>query len=112
MPRGQDRCNAWGEIEHTDLAPEYERNSVMATVTSNGSVTVHRSPIDWIAGALVIIGALNWGLVGLAHFDLVASILGSESPGARIVYVLVGLAGIFMLVRAFTTMRPHSLSRH
>ena len=48
----------------------------MPTVTSQGTVT-HRNPVDWIAGALVmIIGALNWGLVGAAQFDLVAAILG------------------------------------
>lgn len=73
---------------------------------------MHRSPIDWIAGALVVIGALNWGLVGLANFDLVAAIFGAGSAGARIVYVLVGLAGIVMLIRAFVTTRTHGLSHH
>jgi uncharacterized membrane protein YuzA (DUF378 family) len=81
----------------------------MNTVTSKGTVVVHRSPIDWIAGALVIIGALNWGLVGLANVDLVAALFGSGTAGARIVYVLVGLAGIVMLIRAFVTTRPHGL---
>lgn len=68
------------------------------------SVETHRavrSPIDWVAGALVIIGGLNWGLVGLFNFDLVAGIFGVMSPVSRIVYVLVGLAALYCLIRAF-----------
>ncbi|BAO92652.1 DUF378 domain-containing protein [Caballeronia cordobensis] len=82
----------------------------MNTVTSKGTVVVHRSPIDWISGALVIIGALNWGLVGLANVDLVVALFGAGTAGARIVYVLVGLAGIVMLIRAFVSICPHGLS--
>ncbi|MDR5755213.1 MULTISPECIES: DUF378 domain-containing protein [unclassified Caballeronia] len=81
----------------------------MPTVTSQGAV-VHRNPLDWIAGALVIIGALNWGVVGLAQFDLVAAIVGAGSPALRIVYVLVGLAGVYMLIRAFVPSRGHQLA--
>jgi uncharacterized membrane protein YuzA (DUF378 family) len=54
---------------------------------------------------------LNWGLVGLANVDLVAALFGSGTAGARIVYVLVGLAGIVMLIRAFVTTRPHGLAQ-
>jgi len=51
-----------------------------------------------IALLLVIIGALNWGLVGLFEFDLVAEIFGGQDAvGSRIVYSLVGLAGIVSL---------------
>lgn len=53
------------------------------------------SAIDWIALVLMIIGALNWGLVGAFGFDLVAAIFGEMSALARIVYVLVGLAGLW-----------------
>ncbi|MDR5822495.1 DUF378 domain-containing protein [Caballeronia sp. LZ043] len=66
--------------------------------------------MDWIAGALVIIGALNWGLVGVAHFDVVAALLGAGSTGARIVYILVGLAGLYVLFRAFVPARGHELA--
>jgi uncharacterized membrane protein YuzA (DUF378 family) len=45
-----------------------------------------------IAMLLIIIGGLNWGLVGLFKFDLVASIFGELSFLSRIVYILVGLA--------------------
>ena len=64
----------------------------------------HRNALDWIAGALVIIGALNWGLVGVARFNLVAAIFGDGSLAAQVVYALVGLSGIYCLVRAFV---PH-----
>lgn len=53
---------------------------------------------DRIALVLVIVGALNWGLVGAFQFDLVAALFGSQSaPLARIVYVLVGLAGLYCI---------------
>jgi uncharacterized membrane protein YuzA (DUF378 family) len=48
--------------------------------------------------------------VGLLNFDLVAAIFGAGSPGARIVYILVGLAGIYSLVRAFMPAREHGLA--
>lgn len=53
--------------------------------------------IDWIALVLVIVGAINWGLVGVFKFDLVASIFGSMSIISRIVYDLVGLAGLYLI---------------
>ena len=54
-----------------------------------------------IALVLVIIGGLNWGLVGLLDFDLVATIFGEMSAISRIVYVLVGLAAIVLAVVSF-----------
>jgi len=55
--------------------------------------------IDWIAGLLLIIGGLNWGLVGLFNFDLVAAIFGMNfgetSLATRIVYVLVGFSALW-----------------
>ena len=47
---------------------------------------------------LVIVGGLNWGLVGLADFDLVAALLGAGSVLSRAVYVLVGLSAVYQLV--------------
>ena len=49
---------------------------------------------------LLIVGGLNWGLIGLAGFDLVATIFGEDSALSRIVYVLVGLAAIYSLYTA------------
>lgn len=51
-----------------------------------------------IALALVIIGAINWGLIGLFRFDLVASIFGGQTAGlSRLIYSLVGLSGLICL---------------
>ncbi len=56
------------------------------------------SVLDWIALILVIVGGLNWGLVGIFGFDLVAAIFGGMSIISRIIYTLVGLAAIYMIV--------------
>jgi len=58
--------------------------------------------MDWIAAVLVIIGALNWGLIGLFGFDSVAFIFGELSVFSRVVYSLVGLSGLWMI---FTLVR-------
>jgi len=55
---------------------------------------------DWIAFALLVIGGINWGLVGLLNFNLVSFLLGSGLL-AKIVYVLVGIAGIFGIITIF-----------
>ena len=55
--------------------------------------------VDVLAGVLVIVGALNWGLVGAFRFDLVAAIVGRQfgetSPISSTIYLLVGLAGVY-----------------
>jgi len=48
--------------------------------------------LDIIAAVLLVVGGLNWGLVGLLNFDLVATLLGDGSLLAKAVYTLVGLA--------------------
>ncbi len=56
------------------------------------------SALQRIALLLTIIGAINWGLIGFLKFDLVASIFGGQSSiPARIIYSLVGLAGLINL---------------
>jgi len=58
-------------------------------------------PLDLLAGALLIVGGLNWGLVALAEFDLVAWIFGedfgSTNAASRIVYGLVGLSAVYAI---------------
>ena len=54
--------------------------------------------LDWITFILVMIGGLNWGLVGFFGFDLVATIFGDMSVLSRIVYALVGLSALYMLI--------------
>lgn len=53
--------------------------------------------LDWIAVILVIIGGLNWGLVGFFNFDLVAAIFGDMSAVSRVIYALVGLSALYMI---------------
>ena len=54
--------------------------------------------INQITLLLVIIGGINWGLVGLANFDLVAALFGEMSPLSRIVYLLVGISALWQVV--------------
>lgn len=55
-------------------------------------------PLDLTALTLVIIGAINWGLIGFFKFDLVATLFGGmDSLVSRIVYALVGLAGLYCI---------------
>ncbi len=54
--------------------------------------------LDWLCLTLVIIGAVNWGLVGFFNFDLVTSVFGGSLYWiARIIFALVGLAGLYSL---------------
>ena len=55
--------------------------------------------LDVIAAVLVVIGGLNWGVVGLAGSDLVGALLGNLSPASRAVYLLVGLAALYQAVQ-------------
>lgn len=58
-------------------------------------------PIGWVAFVLVIIGGLNWGLVGAFNFNLVTTIFGDMTVVTRIVYILVGLSAIYMIIKPF-----------
>lgn len=53
--------------------------------------------LDNISLTLVIIGALNWLLIGVFRFDLVAFIFGNMTLLSRIVYILVGLCGLYLI---------------
>lgn len=53
--------------------------------------------IDYIALVVVIIGAINWGLIGFLGFDLVAFLFGSMSLLSRIVYGIVGICGLYAI---------------
>lgn len=64
---------------------------------------------------LVIVGGVNWGLVGLADVDLVATLFGAGSILSRVVYVLVGLSAVWQLVplvSAFGSDEPAALRGH
>ncbi len=51
--------------------------------------------IDTIALVLIIIGAINWGLIGIFNFNLVETIFGGLSVITRIIYILVGISGLW-----------------
>jgi uncharacterized membrane protein YuzA (DUF378 family) len=53
--------------------------------------------LDAIALILVVIGAVNWGLIGFFSFDLVAMLFGTMSSFTKIIYALVGIAGLYSL---------------
>jgi uncharacterized protein len=76
---------------------------------------VHLNGMDWLAFVLVIVGGLNWGLVGLFNFNLVTFIFGSVPILERLIYVLVGIAAIYLAYFASKverdeprTMRPRT----
>ncbi len=66
--------------------------------------------IDALALILVLVGAINWGLVGLFAFDLVAALFGEMTTLSRIVYTLVGAAGVYTIMSLPGMPRRWSLS--
>ena len=67
------------------------------------------SAIDYIAMALLIIGGLNWAMVGLFDVDMVATLFGPGTALSRIVYVVVGLAALYSI---YTMAKMASSKRH
>ena len=55
--------------------------------------------VDGLAHVLVVVGALNWGLVGAFNLDLVQTILGTSPALVQLVYILVGLSGLYTLYK-------------
>lgn len=53
--------------------------------------------VDWVAYVLVIVGGINWGLVGFFNFNLITALFGEDSALSRIVFVLVGLSAVYLL---------------
>jgi uncharacterized membrane protein YuzA (DUF378 family) len=72
-------------------------------------------PLDILAGALLVVGGLNWGLVALAEFDLVAWMVGEEfgqtNALSRVVYGLVGVAAVYAVGAVLSRRRPAAASR-
>ena len=58
-------------------------------------------PVCKVVGLLVVLGAINWGLFGVFGIDLVANLLGTMTTGAKIVYGLIGVAGVMKLISCF-----------
>jgi uncharacterized protein len=61
---------------------------------------MQKSAMGMIVGILLVIGGLNWGLVGLFNLDVVATIFGGTAAlGSKVVYILVGLAALYKLLK-------------
>lgn len=68
--------------------------------------------LDWIAIVLLVIGGINWGLIGLFQFDLVATLFGGQSSLiSRIVYTIVGLSAVYVAIDAFQFEKRPARSR-
>lgn len=59
---------------------------------------MERNWLDVVCLILIIIGAVNWGLIGFFSLDIISVIFGNMSMISRIIYVVVGIAGIYSLV--------------
>ena len=55
--------------------------------------------IDLITTLLLVVGGLNWGLVGLLHFNLVGTLLGDATIISRLVYIVVGLCALYQAIQ-------------
>jgi uncharacterized protein len=62
--------------------------------------------IDYLALILLIVGGINWGLVGIFDFDLVANIFGIMTPVSRVIYSVVGICGIYCLFIIYRLSKP------
>jgi hypothetical protein len=80
--------------------------------------TPHLNPLEWLSAIVLIVGGLNWGLVGLFEFDLVAEIFGEEfgttNGMTRTIYTIVGASALYTLfgllrMEAMTTREQREL---
>lgn len=62
---------------------------------------MRKSSLNKIALALLVVGGLNWGLIGLFRLDLVATLFGAMAAISRVIYILVGLSAVILLPEAF-----------
>lgn len=80
------------------MATDTERRHMSDRRGLNNSDAAHRmTALDWVAITLLIIGGVNWGLIGLFSFDLVGAIFGLMSPLSRVIYTLVGVAALYSI---------------
>ena len=71
-------------------------------------MTMKMNVWDWIAMGVVVVGGLNWGLVGLFDTDLIAVIFGPLSAVSRIIYTIVGLGAVYIIGSAFAKSGSYS----
>jgi len=68
--------------------------------------------LDVVAVVLLVVGGLNWGLVGVAQFDLVAALFGPMTAVSRVVYALVGVAALYQAVQWRAMQRRWQATTH
>ena len=61
--------------------------------------------VDWIAMILMVIGGLNWGIFGMAGYNVIASVFGVTTMVTRVLYMLVGLATLYIIAVAHSFRR-------
>ncbi len=66
------------------------------------------STVDKVSMILLVIGGLNWGLVGFFEYDLVAEIFGAGETLSRIIYALVGVAAVWTVYKMYNLMSTES----
>ncbi len=57
--------------------------------------------LDWIAFGVLVVGGVNWGLIGFFNFDLVSTIFGVMSAASRVIFGLVGLSALYAISWSF-----------
>lgn len=75
----------------------FTERRISASTTAGSRINSKTSALDWVAVALVVIGGLNWGLVGLFDFDLVAFLFGAMTGAARVVYTIVAIVEVYAI---------------
>jgi uncharacterized protein len=109
-PGGYLSCPLCKEFAMATMSPyvtERRHRPDRRAAAAEPSTRSGMNALDWIAMALMIIGGLNWGLVGLFNVDLVASIFGEMSALTRVVYVAVGLSALYSIYTASKMSRRH-----
>ena len=91
--------NTMTEKRHNMDRRSNSSNSNSASI-SNRTADKSMSAMDWIAMTLLFVGGINWGLIGLFNFNLVAFIFGEMTSVSRLVYVLVGLSALYSIYTA------------
>ena len=87
-------------------APTMERRHLPERRAAVREGATALSGLDYTAMVLLIIGGLNWAMVGLLDVDVVATLFGPGSPASRVVYVIVGLAALYSIYTAVKMGRP------
>jgi uncharacterized membrane protein YuzA (DUF378 family) len=87
-----------------DVNDRYDNSTTYDNRPRHVAQTGSKNFLDWLSLVLLIVGGLNWGLVGLFNVDIVATLFGEGSMLSRVVYIAVGLAAIwgFALMRLRT----------